>query len=192
MIKFHKISYEQFFKDVVNLNAKNHVTVGEETIRSWWENIKLPQRSTKGSAGYDFFAPHGFFCHKDTAIQVPTGIRCEMDANYVLMLFPRSGLGFKYGMHMTNTVGIIDSDYFGADNEGHIMGKFTLENLVNGEPTVYIEEGQAFMQGVFVKFGVTNDDAADGVRKGGFGSTDQKADREKKSKSVRSKSGKKS
>ena len=92
-----------------------------------------------------------------------------MKENYVLMLFPRSSLGFKYRLQLNNTVGIIDSDYYGAENEGHIFARIT--NDTNEGKTAVIAKGQGFMQGVFVPFGITIDDNADKERTGGLGST---------------------
>ena len=66
-------------------------------------------------------------------------------------------------MQLNNTVGIIDSDYFGADNEGHIMAKIT--NDTNEGKTIEIESGKGFMQGIFVEYGITEDDDADGIRR---------------------------
>ena len=85
------------------------------------------------------------------------------------MLFPRSGLGFKYRLQLNNTVGIIDSDYYYSDNEGHIFEKIT--NDSNENKVVEIQAGMGFSQGIFVPFGITIDDEADGIRNGGFGST---------------------
>ena len=86
------------------------------------------------------------------------------------MLFPRSGLGFKYRLTLDNTVGVIDSDYFNADNEGHIFIKMT--NC--GEKSLTVEKGKAFAQGVFLPFGITVDDCCENERTGGFGSTDKR------------------
>ena len=106
-------------------------------------------------------------------IKIPTGIKCKIDRDYVLKLYPRSGLGFKYRLQLNNTVGIIDSDYYGNENnEGHIMAKIT--NDSNENKTVEIKAGTGFMQGIFVEFGITVDDDADGVRTGGFGSTNKR------------------
>ena len=94
-------------------------------------------------------------------------MRCEIDPGWVLMIFPRSGLGFKYHCSLANTVGVIDEDYFYADNEGHIMVK-----LVNrGNKTMHIEAGDKMCQGVFLPYGITHNDSAKGERHGGFGST---------------------
>lgn len=84
----------------------------------------------------------------------------------MLALFPRSGLGFKHGMRLKNTVGIVDSDYYNASNEGHIMAKIDVDlNFI-------CNEGERFMQGVFIPYGIaTNDAPTANERVGGFGST---------------------
>ena len=134
--------------------------------------IRLPRRATSGSAGYDFFAPAAFELAPGETILLPTGVRAKMDDGWVLMLFPRSGLGFKYRLQLNNTVGVIDSDYFYAKNEGHIMLKLT--NDSNEGKTLSVAAGDAVAQGVFLPYGITADDDAEGVREGGFGSTDRK------------------
>ena len=93
----------------------------------------------------------------------------EMDPEWVLKCYPRSGLGFKYRLQLNNTVGIIDSDYFYSDNEGHMFSKIT--NDTNEEKTIDIAQGEGFMQGIFVEYGITVDDDVTDVRNGGFGST---------------------
>ena len=99
----------------------------------------------------------------------PTGIRAKMEEEWVLKCYPRSGLGFKYRLQLNNTVGIIDSDYYYSDNEGHMFAKLT--NDTNEGKTVEISAGTGFMQGIFVEYGITVDDEAEGIRNGGFGST---------------------
>lgn len=135
-----------------------------------FEALRLPKRATAGSAGYDFFSPVAFTLGPGEDIKLPTGVRARIDAGWVLALFPRSGLGFKYRLQLNNTVGIIDADYFGAQNEGHIFLK--LYNA--GSRPVAVRAGEAVAQGVFLPFGVTCDDDAEGARTGGFGSTDGK------------------
>ena len=130
----------------------------------------LPRRATAGSAGYDFFSPLDFDLAPGETILVPTGARARIDAGWVLMLFPRSGLGFKYRLQLNNTVGIVDADYFGARNEGHIFIKLTNA----GDKALSVEAGEAFAQGIFLPFGITEDDDAVGERTGGFGSTSAK------------------
>lgn len=146
-----------------------HPEASEEELREIYENIKLPKRATAGSAGYDFFAPETVELAPGETIKIPTGIRAAMDEDWVLMLFPRSGLGFKYRLQLNNTVGIIDSDYYGSDNEGHIFVKIT--NDSNEGRTVLIPEGTGFAQGIFVPFGIADGDEAAEKRNGGFGST---------------------
>lgn len=164
--KFHKVSFEQFAEGFADYSTD------AEVVRKIYDSIKLPKRATKGSAGYDFFAPMDITLEPGKTIKVPTGIRCEMDYDWVLKLYPRSGLGFKYRLQLNNTVGIIDADYFASDNEGHIFAKIT--NDSNEGKTVEIKAGTGFMQGIFLEYGITVDDDATEIRNGGFGSTTQK------------------
>jgi len=136
------------------------------------EQIMLPRRATQGSAGYDFFSPVGFELQPGQTILLPTGVRARMDEGWALFLYPRSGLGFKYRLQLNNTVGVIDSDYFGAKNEGHIMLKLT--NDSNEGRVLVVRAGDAVAQGVFMPFGITVDDDATAERTGGFGSTSAK------------------
>ncbi len=150
-------------------------TVSEKEFLSAYENatikdVILPKRATVGSAGYDFFAPFSFSLKSGETIKIPTGVRVKINPGWVLCIFPRSSLGFKYRLTLNNTVGIIDSDYFFADNEGHIFIKMT--NC--GDTELSVEKGKAFAQGVFMPFGITVDDDATGERTGGMGSTDKK------------------
>ena len=102
-------------------------------------------------------------------IKVPTGIRAKIDNGWVLTIYPRSGLGFKYRLQLNNPVGIIDSDYYGSSNEGHIYIKIT--NDTNENRIISIKEGEGFAQGIFFNFGITVDDEVSEIRDGGFGST---------------------
>lgn len=168
--KFHKVSFEQFLEGLKDC-LPNDYTSDEvlEYARKLYDNIKLPVRATSGSAGYDFFTPYNFTLPPNKTIKIPTGIRCEMNEDWVLKLYPRSGLGFKYRLQLNNTVGIIDSDYFYSDNEGHIFVKLT--NDTNEDKIVSLKAGEGFAQGIFIEYGITIDDNADGVRNGGLGST---------------------
>ncbi len=132
----------------------------------------MPKRATSGSAGYDFYAPGYVTLKTGNSVLIPTGIRAKIDEGWVLSVYPRSGLGFKHRVQLDNTVGIIDADYYGADNEGHIMIKLSCDAHEVGH-TVYIEKGDGFAQGIFTQFGITVDDAAGDKRTGGFGSTDK-------------------
>lgn len=163
--KFHKVSREQFeegWKDTFGETA-------EEEITHVYDSLKLPKRATAGSAGYDFFSPLTFDLKPGETRKIPTGIRAWMEEGWVLKLYPRSGLGFKYRLQLNNTVGIIDSDYFISDNEGHIFIKIT--NDSNEDKTLHVEAGTGFAQGIFLEYGITADDDANDVRNGGFGST---------------------
>ena len=165
--KFHKVSKERFTADWIDTFAQS-----QEEAEKVYEAIRLPKRATAGSAGYDFFAPAEFTLKPGETVKIPTGIRVEMQPEWVLKCYPRSGLGFKYRLQLNNTVGIIDSDYFTADNEGHIFIKMTNANRQG--KTLSIAAGEGFAQGIFLPFGITEDDDADGIRQGGFGSTTEK------------------
>ena len=163
--QFFKVSFENFAEAVKG----DFPEFSEADIAEIYEGIKLPMRATRGSAGYDFYAPFTFTLGPGKTIKLPTGIRARIDEDWVLKLYPRSGLGFKYRLQMNNTVGIIDSDYFNSDNEGHIFIKMT--NDTNEDRTVEVTRGTGFAQGIFIEYGITVDDEADGVRNGGLGST---------------------
>ena len=120
----------------------------------------------------NFFSPADFSLAPGGIIKIPTGIRVEMEQDWVLKCYPRSGLGFRYRLQLNNTVGIIDSDYFYSDNEGHIFAKLTNDGREG--KNVELAKGNGFMQGIFVEYGITVDDDAQGIRNGGFGSTTNK------------------
>lgn len=156
--KFEKVSENQFNQDL-----KNVLNIEDDH----YSDIKLPLRATSGSAGYDFYSPIDFELKPGEIIKVPSGIRCKIDDGYVLQIYPRSSLGFKYQMALLNTVGIIDSDYYNADNEGHII-----VGIVNrGDKVVSIKKGDRFVQGVFYKYYLAEEQENNNVRHGGFGST---------------------
>ena len=161
--KFYKVSYEQFKEGMSDFNLE------ETEIKNIYDEISLPKRATVGSAGYDFYTHIDITLKPGETIKIPTGIRCEMNPSWVLMLFPRSGLGFKFRLQLNNTVGVIDSDYFYSDNEGHIFIKLT--NDSNENKTLEVKKGQGIVQGIFLTYGVVEDDDASELRNGGFGST---------------------
>lgn len=158
--KFEKVSLEQFREGFSNAGADAEAV---------YEAIKLPKRATAGSAGYDFYAPFDIELEPGMSAKIPTGVRVKIEDGWFLSLYPRSGLGFKFRLQLDNTVGIIDSDYYYSDNEGHIFAKITNDSKEG--KTVKIAAGTGFIQGIFTEFGITVDDDADGVRNGGFGST---------------------
>lgn len=169
--EFYKVSLEEFERC---FQEKVHVRKSSEEIRIIYENIILPKRATMGSAGYDFYSPFDFELSPGDEIFIPYGIRVKMNPGWVLQLFPRSGLGSKYRLQLNNTVGIIDSDYFEADNEGHLMSTLANCSYDKGK-TLNIHAGEAILQGVFIPFGITysDEEQTKAVRRGGFGSTDK-------------------
>jgi dUTP pyrophosphatase len=165
--KFMKVSFENFCASW----AEDFGGTPEE-IKEIYESIKLPRRATSGSAGYDVFSPVDFTLEPGKTIKIPTGIRCEIDDGWVLKVYPRSGLGFKFRLQLNNTVGIIDSDYFYSDNEGHIFIKITNDNYANKQ--LVIKKGEAFAQGLIIQFFVADGSESENVREGGIGSTNGK------------------
>lgn len=163
---FHKVSENQFMESWRDCFGE---TTPEKWIHSAYREIIIPRRATKGSAGYDFFAPMNIKLYPGESITLPTGIRVEMNRSWALFCFPRSGLGFRYRLQLDNTVGIIDSDYFYSFNEGHIHAKITNDSREGRE--LIIPAGTGFMQGIFLKYGITRDDHVTEKRNGGFGST---------------------
>lgn len=160
--RFEKVSFNQYKNDFeFNFN-----------VEEIYNDIKMPKRATKGSAGYDFFSPIDFTLKPGETIKIPTGIRSFIEDGYVLSIYPRSGLGFKYRIQLNNTVGIIDSDYYNAKNEGHIMIKLT--NDSNEGKVLEVKKGDGIAQGIFSEYFITYDDSTEGVRVGGFGSTSGK------------------
>ena len=167
MNKFEKISERQFFIDFAEYLDEECLDTRDS--RAIYNLIKLPKRATKGSGGYDIFAPHDITIPPKGTVKVPTGIRVYLDDDKFLAIYPRSGLGFKYKMQLYNGTGVIDSDYIFSDNEGHIWCKF-----YNDSPegkTITIKQGEAMCQGIIQQFFKTIDDETDGIRNGGMGST---------------------
>lgn len=165
--KFEKVSLLEFVNSVKGFLP----SLSEEELTSLYHEIKLPKRATKYSAGYDFYSYSKLIIKPNQTLKVPTGIRCKMDEDYVLLIAPRSSLGFKYRLQLDNTIGVIDSDYYYAKNEGHIFIKIT--NDTKEEKEVLVNEFEAFAQGIFLQYGITVDDSVEEERVGGFGSTNK-------------------
>ena len=125
--KFEKVSVTQFIKDW----QKEFSQTTQKECEQIYQHLLLPCRATKGSAGYDFFTPIDITLSPRQTIKIPTGIRVRINDGWVLKCYPRSGLGFKYRLQLNNTVGIIDSDYYFSDNEGHIFAKITNDSNEN-------------------------------------------------------------
>lgn len=163
--EFEKVSLRQFREAMASVWPM----MSEVAVLASYRAIELPSRATKGSAGYDIKAPFSFALEPDKQVIIPTGIRVKMQSDWYFSIFPRSGMGFKHGVQLANTVGIIDADYYDSDNEGHIFLKLTRQS--GNEDTVFVNAGDGIVQGIFVPFGITYSDNADGKRNGGFGST---------------------
>lgn len=157
-MRFEKISYEQAKID---------------GLENYWDNLKLPKRATMGSAGHDIFAPYDFTLYPGKEIKFPTGMKIKLDKSKFLMIVPRSGLGFKYGVQLSNTVGIIDADYYNnPKNEGHIWVKLSYPILDKHQQSLTIHAGDAVCQGIVLPYYKLENDTTDETRNGGFGSTD--------------------
>lgn len=169
--QFEKVSFGQFLGDYIDIFGTGTELYETEMIRDIYNKIILPVRATRGSAGYDFKSPMDIKLNPRETIKIPTGIRCIIDEGWVLKLYPRSSLGFKYRMQLDNTVGIIDSDYYYSSNEGHIIIKIT--NDSNKNQVLKINKGKGVVQGIFIPYGITFNDSVDEIRNGGFGSTDR-------------------
>ena len=154
--RFDRVSPEQFRQDAAHLTAPLPLS-----------DMPLPRRATAGSAGYDFVCPAEVTLAPGESVVIPTGVRAFMEAGWVLLLFPRSGLGFKHHLRLANTTGVIDSDYVNAPNGGHILVK-----IVNGsDHGMTLGRGERFCQGVFVPYGLAEEADRPGDRSGGLGST---------------------
>lgn len=156
MRKFEKISLEQFTKDCP---------------KGDYDDILLPVRKTMKSAGYDFISFMDITIKPNEIVKIPTGIKISLEDGEFLGIFVRSSMGFKYNVRMCNQVGIIDGDYYNnPDNEGHIWIK--LQN--HGDIDYVVRKGDAFAQGIIMKYYICDDDNTQDVRVGGLGSTDRR------------------
>ena len=167
-MKFEYVSYDAFKKDML----KNGW--GDKPIRTAYENIKLPERKTVYSAGYDISTPIGFTMKPNGRVIIPTGIKAKFGEDearsFHLALYIRSSVGINRGVVMANQTGVIDADYYGnEDNEGDML--IALYNTTDHE--VRFEAGERILQGVFMIHGLVVGDTATAIRKGGVGSTDK-------------------
>lgn len=140
-----------------------------EVIQSYLDkDIKIPERATKYSAGYDLASAEDITINPGEIKLVPTGLKADMPEDEALFVYPRSSLGIKRRLTMSNNVGVVDKDYYNnAENEGHIM--IPIYNF--GTEVQMIKKGERIAQGIFQKYGITDNDSAKNLRKGGFGSS---------------------
>ena len=165
--EFEKVSYQEFKNSFKGLGYIEDPDKLEYSLSEFYDKIKLPERKTSGSAGHDISTPLPISVPVGESLVVPTGLKCRMEEGYVMLIFPRSSLGIWFRMMLTNTVGVIDSDYYGAENEGHILISVTN----NGNKTINIPNGARFAQAVFVPYGVAAGSGGAEKRTGGIGST---------------------
>ena len=157
---FEKISFEQFKKDICD-------------DIEFYNNYELPRRGSKNSSGYDFFSINDIVLRPGEIVKIPTGYKASFMEDEALLLVVRSSMVFKANIRMCNQVGVIDSDYYGnTSNEGHMW--VALKN--EGDNDYIIKKGDAYCQGIFVKYLTVDDDRADGVRTGGIGSTNKESE----------------
>lgn len=158
---FEKVSVMRWMTDVNNETSYYN--------ENDFDNIRMPKRATSHSAGYDIFSPIDFNLEPGSTIKIATGLKAYMQPDEFLMIFPRSGLGFKYYTRLANTVGIGDSDYYNnSGNEGHYFVKIRNE----GEIPLTIKSGDAIAQAIFQKYLLTDEDNFEGKERiGGIGST---------------------
>lgn len=156
MRKFEIISINQFNKDFKNIDTK-------------YEDIIIPKRSTKFSAGYDFYMPYDLTVKKNEVVLIPTGIKVMLNSDEFLGIYIRSSLGFKYNLRMCNQVGIIDSDYYNnPSNEGHIFVKLKNE----GDNDIILKKYDRYVQGIIQKYYIVdNEKEVEDIRFGGIGSS---------------------
>ena len=153
---FEKISFERFSLDVKN-------------DRKLYDEYKLPRRASKNSCGYDFLAIEDYIIHSGEIKKIPTGYKAKFLSDEMLMIVVRSSMGFKYNVRMCNQVGVIESDYYNnISNEGHMW--VALQN--EGDKDYIINKGDAYAQGIFIKF-LTCGDNPEEERIGGLGSTNK-------------------
>ena len=148
MRKFEKISFIQFKKDI-------------ENNKKLYEEFRMPSRDTHYAAGYDFYALNDITIKPGEIAYIPTGIKVIMEDDEVLFLCVRGSQGFKYNVRLCNQIGVVDKDYYNNEvNEGHIW--IALQN--EGKKDYSIKKGEGFVQGIFTKFLLTDDDAGQSKR----------------------------
>lgn len=158
MRKFEKISFGQFKKDI-------------KDDKKLYESYLLPVRSTKKSAGYDIRSLEEYTLKPGESKAFTTGLKVSMNEDEVLYLYSRSSMGYKYDVSLSNSVGVIDSDFYNnKDNEGH----FRVKLINHGDKDFEVKVGDRIAQGVFMKYLVVDDEEKiTNEREGGLGSTNK-------------------
>lgn len=167
-MKFEKVGYKQFELDYTGIFDKRVTSSVKDYLKEVYEDIKIPTRGTKDSAAYDICTPISFRLEPNETILIPSGLRVNLDSDKVFLIYPRSSTGMN-GLYLLNSVGVIDSDYYSANNEGHIL----LGVGNRGKNTLSYSEGDRILQGIITQYFTVNNDNVKKVRTGGIGSTDK-------------------
>ncbi len=170
MTKFEKVSLARYQEDRAEILLKEGLSREEayKIAEQEYAGIEMPRRGTLFSAGYDIRTPAAYRLEPGQSLVIPTGLRIAMEEDMWLGVYIRSSLGFKYQVRLSNSVAVIDADYYGAENEGHL--RISLYN--GGDRVLELAAGDAFAQGILQKYYKTDDDdPVRKVRKGGIGST---------------------
>ena len=152
---FEKISYVQFQSDYINIFGQGK-TINMDSVRKIYD-------------GHDISIPYEITLSSNDKMLIPTGIRCKMDENYVMFIVPRSSMGIKHGLRLSNTIAVIDADYYNAENEGHIM----ISVVNDGNKPIKFKPGDCVCQAIFIPYGVADQDIIETERTGGIGSTSE-------------------
>jgi dUTP pyrophosphatase len=168
-VRFEKVSFEAFRFDSLRCGYT------EEAIRVAYNHIKLPERKTEFSAGYDMVTPYPVVLHPNQRITIPTGIKVyfepEEASKWHLALYIRSSVGIKQQVVMSNQTGVIDADFYNSgDGEGGML--IALTNT--GDHYRRFEAGDRVIQGIFLPHGIVDGDEVKNRRTGGVGSTDDR------------------
>ena len=178
--EFEKVTYAEYARAIKEI----YPDYTHDQLVTLYNSIKLPERQTAGSAGYDFYIPTAVCFTPGVTVKVPTGIKCKIKTGWWLSLMIRSSIGTKRNIRFANTVPVIDSDYYGCEaNEGHILLPLVMDVLgPNGKANLgfEVEAGERLCQGIFLPYGITmsdNSESSNATRTGGFGSTNSSSNR---------------
>ena len=184
---FKKVSQKQFGETIRTMYP--NFEFDTKTMDTMYNNVKIPTRATNGSVGYDFVTPFPFTLYPGTKVWIPTGIRVEiLKEDWCLAIVPKSRTA-KHSIRISNTIGIVDTDYYFADNEGHILivlempdeSKNALsnqracfgQNMLNFTTPVEFKAGDGIGQGLFLECGIAIGENTSQMKRrtGGYGST---------------------